>query len=86
MDGGLTRSDRCSQLQADSAGVPVQRGAVDATVAGAAALAAVGAGIWESTPRSPSGSRSANGRTRPRRRLAPQETHVARLRPMSRGA
>ena len=27
----------------------VQRGAVDATAAGAAALAAVGAGIWDST-------------------------------------
>ena len=37
------------RLQADAAGVAVQRGAVDATAAGAAALAAVGAGIWEST-------------------------------------
>ena len=49
MDGGLTRDDLLLQLQADSAGVPVQRGAVDATAAGSAALAAVGAGIWEST-------------------------------------
>jgi glycerol kinase len=49
VDGGLTRSDSLLQLQADAAGVPVQRGAVDATVAGAAALAAVGAGIWSST-------------------------------------
>jgi glycerol kinase len=49
VDGGLTRDPTLLQLQADAAGVPVQRGAVDATVAGAAALAAVGAGVWEST-------------------------------------
>ena len=49
VDGGLTRSSLLLQLQADSTGVPVQRGAVDATVAGAAALAAVGSGLWEST-------------------------------------
>jgi glycerol kinase len=49
VDGGLTRDDLLLQLQADFAGVPVQRGAVDATAAGSAALAAVGAGIWEST-------------------------------------
>jgi glycerol kinase len=49
VDGGLTRDPTLLQLQADAAGVPVQRGAVDATVAGAAALAAVGAGTWEST-------------------------------------
>ena len=48
VDGGLTRDDGLLQLQADAAGVPVQRGAVDATAAGAAALAAVGAGIWDS--------------------------------------
>jgi glycerol kinase len=49
VDGGLTRDPSLLRLQADATGVPVQRGAVDATVAGAAALAAVGAGIWEST-------------------------------------
>jgi glycerol kinase len=49
VDGGLTRNPTLLQLQADATGVSVQRGAVDATVAGAAALAAVGAGIWEST-------------------------------------
>jgi glycerol kinase len=49
VDGGLTRDPTLLQLQADAAGVPVQRGAVDATVAGAAAMAAVGAGIWGST-------------------------------------
>jgi glycerol kinase len=48
VDGGLTRSDLLLQLQADAAGVSVQRGAVDATAAGAAALAAVGAGVFES--------------------------------------
>jgi glycerol kinase len=49
VDGGLTRDPLLLQLQADFTGVAVQRGAVDATVAGAAALAAVGAGIWPST-------------------------------------
>jgi glycerol kinase len=49
VDGGLTRDATLLQLQADAAGVAVQLGAVDATAAGAAALAAVGAGIWEST-------------------------------------
>jgi glycerol kinase len=49
VDGGLTRDPTLLQLQADFAGVTVQRGAVDATAAGAAALAAVGAGVWPST-------------------------------------
>ena len=49
VDGGLTRDPTLLQLQADFAGVRVQPGAVDATVAGAAALAAVGAGVWSST-------------------------------------
>ncbi len=49
VDGGLTRDATLLQLQADSTGIPVEKGAVDATVAGAAALAAVGAGIWGST-------------------------------------
>jgi glycerol kinase len=49
VDGGLTRDPTLLQLQADSAGIPVERGAVDATAAGAAALAAVGAGVWRST-------------------------------------
>ncbi len=48
VDGGLTRSAVLLQQQADTTGVSVQRGAVDATAAGAAALAAVGAGVWES--------------------------------------
>ena len=49
VDGGLTRDHTLLRLQADRAGVAVQRGAVDATAAGAAALAAVGAGLWSST-------------------------------------
>jgi glycerol kinase len=49
VDGGLTRDRTLLRLQADFAGVSVQRGAVDATAAGAAALAAVGAGVWRST-------------------------------------
>jgi glycerol kinase len=49
VDGGLTRDELLLQLQTDATGVPVERGAVDATAAGSAALAAVGAGIWPST-------------------------------------
>jgi glycerol kinase len=49
VDGGLTRDPTLLALQADAAGVSVQRGPVDATAAGAAALAAVGAGLWDST-------------------------------------
>lgn len=69
VDGGLTRSELLLSLQADAAGVAVQPGAVDATVAGAAALAAVGAGIWESTleigERIPAGQRVEPGRDAP---------------------
>jgi glycerol kinase len=49
VDGGLTREPLLLQLQADAAGTPVERGAVDATATGAAALAAVGAGLWPGT-------------------------------------
>jgi glycerol kinase len=49
VDGGLTRDPLLLQLQADATGVPVVPTAVDATAAGAAALAAVGAGVWPST-------------------------------------
>jgi glycerol kinase len=66
VDGGLTRDALLLQLQADTGGVPVQRGAVDATAAGAAALAAVGAGVWASTAeiaeRLPVGERVEPGR------------------------
>jgi glycerol kinase len=49
VDGGLTRDPTLLQLQADAAGVSVQRGPVDATATGAAALAAVGGGVFAST-------------------------------------
>ena len=49
VDGGLTRDPLLLQLQANASGVPVERGAVDATATGAAALAAVGAGLWPTT-------------------------------------
>ena len=49
VDGGLTRDPLLLRLQADATGVPVEQGAIDATAAGAAALAAVGAGVWSST-------------------------------------
>lgn len=49
VDGGMTQDPTLLQLQADAAGVTVQRGLLDATAAGAAALAAVGAGVWGST-------------------------------------
>ena len=69
VDGGLTRSELLLSLQADAAGVAVQPGAVDATAAGAAALAAVGAGIWESTleigERIPTGNGWSPGATTP---------------------
>jgi glycerol kinase len=61
VDGGLTRDPTLLQFQADAAGVTVQRGLLDATAAGVAALAAVGGGVWNSTleieERIPSGER-----------------------------
>jgi glycerol kinase len=48
VDGGLTNEPLMLQLQADTIGVPVEAGGADATVAGAAAFAAVGAGVLES--------------------------------------
>jgi glycerol kinase len=49
VDGGLTRSDELLALQADASGVPIRRTAADATARGAAALAAVGAGMLPDT-------------------------------------
>jgi glycerol kinase len=49
VDGGLTNEPALLQLQADAIGAPVERGLADATAAGAAALAAVGAGVLPST-------------------------------------
>jgi glycerol kinase len=48
VDGGLTNEPLLLQLQADAIGVPVEAAGADATVLGAAALAGVGAGIFES--------------------------------------
>jgi glycerol kinase len=66
VDGGLTRDPTLLAFQADAAGVTVQRGPVDATASGAAALAAVGAGVWSSTleieERVPAGERFEPGR------------------------
>jgi glycerol kinase len=45
VDGGLTNEPALLQLQADAIGVPVEQGLADATAAGSAALAAVGAGL-----------------------------------------
>ncbi len=48
VDGGATRNELLLALQADLAGVRVLRGAdVEATARGAAALAGLGAGVWE---------------------------------------
>jgi glycerol kinase len=48
VDGGLTNEPLMLELQADAIGAPVEAGGADATVAGSAALAAVGAGVLES--------------------------------------
>jgi glycerol kinase len=45
VDGGLTNDALLCQLQADVLHTPIERGSADATVAGAAGLALVGAGI-----------------------------------------
>ena len=45
VDGGLTNEPLLLQLQADTIGAPVEAAGADATVLGAAALAAVGAGV-----------------------------------------
>jgi glycerol kinase len=45
VDGGLTNEPLLLELQADAIGAPVEAGGADATVAGAGALAAVGAGV-----------------------------------------
>ncbi len=48
VDGGLTNEPLLLQLQADAIGVPVEAAGADATVAGVAGLAAVGAGLLAS--------------------------------------
>jgi glycerol kinase len=48
VDGGLTNDETLLQLQADVLGLPLAVGRADTTVLGAAMLAGVGAGIFES--------------------------------------
>ena len=66
VDGGLTNEPALLQLQADAIGAPVEHGLADATAAGAAALAAVGAGLPTTSPRSRTSSRPP-GRVEPQR-------------------
>lgn len=47
--GGLSAHPLLAALQADVLGIPVERMEADATCAGVAGLAAVGAGIWSTT-------------------------------------
>jgi glycerol kinase len=48
VDGGAARNDLLMQFQADILGVPVARAAqLEATATGAAALAGIGAGLWQ---------------------------------------
>jgi glycerol kinase len=48
VDGGVTNEPLMLELQADAIGTPVEAAGADATVVGAAALAGVGAGVFES--------------------------------------
>jgi glycerol kinase len=50
VDGGVTNEPLMLELQADAIGAPVEAAGADATVVGAAALAAVGAGVLGSLP------------------------------------
>ena len=69
VDGGLTNEPLVLQLQADAIGVPVEAAGADATVLGAAALAAVGSGVIASLAEAadccPSTARSSRHATRP---------------------
>ena len=50
VDGGASANNLLCQLQADQLGVPVERPEiVDTTALGAAFLAGLGTGVWEST-------------------------------------
>jgi glycerol kinase len=50
VDGGASANDLLCQIQADQVGVPVERPAtVETTALGAAFLAGLGAGVWDST-------------------------------------
>ena len=50
VDGGASANDLLCQLQADQVGLPVERPEiVETTALGAAFLAGLGTGVWEST-------------------------------------
>ncbi len=73
VDGGMTRNETLLQIQADTLGLPLSVGAVDATVRGAALLAGVGAGLF-------GGVEEAAGRLPPGRLLSPRGTPAERAR------
>ena len=77
VDGGLTNEPALLQLQADAIGVPVEQGLADATAAGAAALAAVGAGLLGSVGRRSPTSCPVTGRVEPQRDAAWREREHA---------
>jgi glycerol kinase len=64
IDGGLTNDPLLCQLQADLLGVAVERSGADATVAGAAGLALVGAGLLDDV-------RALDGLLAPAQRIEP---------------
>lgn len=76
VDGGLTNDPTLLQIQADALGLPLVTGSTDATVLGAALLAGVGSGLFETVEdaarRLPQG-RVVEPGTRPEERLAGRE-------------
>jgi glycerol kinase len=79
VDGGLTNEPLVLQLQADMIGAPVEAAGADATVLGAAALAAVGAGVIDSVRELPE-MLPADRRVEPERDDAWRETEHERWR------
>jgi glycerol kinase len=71
IDGGLTSSPLLCRLQADVLGIAVERSGADATVAGAAGLALVGAGLRADV-------RDLDGLLAPAERIEPQLDAPAR--------
>lgn len=85
VDGGLTNEPLLLQLQADAIGVPVEAAGADATVAGVAGLAAVGAGVLASLADLP-GLLPADRRVRPSVDDAERAARHARWRDFTRAA
>ena len=71
VDGGLTGDETLVQIQADALGLPLAVGRAETTVLGAAMLAGVGAGVFESVEQAASG-------------LAPERTVLPRADPAER--